>query len=171
MTIECRDVLCALEDGLEGRDEVREHLAACQRCRNHESLLSIFATLPPDTSDEAAVEAIMQALPRPRWQLLRVTTWIPAALGAALAAAGLWLLGGVPAGRAVTSAGDSAPSLLSWAFSWVLDLAATARSASDAAVAVVATGGVWAVVAVVLAGLGSGWLVFALARRSGGGGV
>jgi len=167
--IECRDVLCALEDGREPRDEVREHLAACERCRNHESLLSVLATLPPDAPDEAAVEAIMQALPRPRWQLLRVATWIPAALGAALAAAGLWLLGGVPAGRTVATVGDSAPSLLSWAFSWVLDVATTARSASDAAVAVVAAGGVWAVLAVVLAGIGSGWLVFALARRSAGG--
>lgn len=165
MTIECSEILRALEDGSEASEQVRGHLASCRRCRSHASLLSVLATLPPESADEAAVAAIMQALPRPRWQLRRVATWVPAALGALLAAAGLWLLGGVPAAGAV---GGRSQSLLSWAFSWALDLAATLRSASDAAVAVVAAGGAWAVVAVLLAGLSSGWLVWALAHRGTG---
>ena len=155
-----------------GEDEgvdVHAHLERCDACRAHAHLLETLGSLPPREADEAEVMRIMAALPRARWQLRRVTTWVPAAAGLILSALGLFLLGGVPAGSSVASLPSFGGGLTAWGFSWILDLLTAVRGGTDAVRVVLAAGGIWLGVMLALAGLGGGWLVVALARRHPGG--
>ena len=158
---------------LEGHGEgagvdVHAHLEGCAACSAHARLLEVLTSLPPREADEAEVARIMAALPRARWQLRRVTTWLPAAVGALLAAVGFVLLGGVPAGSSVATLPSLGGGLTAWGFSWILDLLTAVRSGTDAVRVLLAAGGLWLGVTLVLAGLGGGWLVYALARRHTG---
>ncbi len=148
--------------------DVHAHLERCEACSAHARLLEVLGSLPPREADEAEVVRIMAALPRARWQLRRVTTWVPAAVGALLAVFGVVLLGGVPAGSSVASLPSLGGGLSAWGFSWVLDLLTAVRSGTDAVRVLLAAGGLWLGVTLALAGLGGGWLVVALARRHDG---
>jgi hypothetical protein len=165
---ECIAVLRALEDGT-ASGEVAAHLDACPVCRRHRALLGVLADLPPGEVGEEAVASLLQSLPHARWQLRRLSTWLPALVAFGLMGGGLTLLGGVPGAGAVPSAGHIAGAAASWAAAWAADVATVLRGSAGAVSALIAAGGVWLLAWLGLTGIGGGWLVYALVRQRPGG--
>ena len=112
------------------------------------------------------VRVVMAALPTAPWQRKRLAAWLPLAAGLALAAAGLLLVGGVPASGTVAQLPAAAEGVLRWIASSALDALAAARGGSDAAKILVATGGSWLVVWLALAALGGSWAMVSLVGRA-----
>ncbi len=165
MNEECRTLRLALESGGELETPLRAHLDACEGCREHALLLAQLGALEPGSADQARCEEIMRALPVARWQLRRLSTWVPVLAGVGLAGAGLTLLGGPPAPGAVATLPSSVGGLAGWAGSWVLDTLSVARGGSDAARALVAAGGAWVLGWLTLGLLGGSWALATLVRR------
>lgn len=163
----CIDVRRALEDG-ESSPELAVHVQSCASCRAHSALLTSLAAAAPKEADEGAVQAILAARPVARWQRRRLSSWLPVAAGLALVAVGLALLGGVPASGAMALFPGALGGLATLAGSAVADTLAVVRGSAEAVRAMVGAGGVWVVVWLLVAALGGGWGVLALARRRAG---
>jgi len=95
--------------------------------------------------------------------------WLPLAAGLALAAVGLVLSGGIPAPDVMSSLPGVAGGVIGWILSSVLDALAAARGGTDAARAMVATGGFSLLLWLVAAAVGGSWAVVARLGRSRGG--
>jgi hypothetical protein len=163
---ECRKVRLLLEDGGEVAKATLCHLEACGACRSHAALLTELGTVPSAVTDEQACAAIMSALPAAPWRpRRRVTVALPALAGLGLVGVGAALLGGPPAPQAVATLPGAVGGAAGWVSSWALDALSLARGGSDAARALVATGGAWLLAWLVAAALGGGWAVSALARK------
>jgi hypothetical protein len=161
----CMAVRRALEDSDEAAlERVREHMETCASCRAHAALLETLTTLRPPEADDGRVRAILRSLPVARWQRRRLVTWLPAAAGLLLVVAGMMLLGGVPAGGAVAALPSAIGALGGLLGRAVVGTLTVLRGSGDAVRAVVSAGGVWVVVWLLLAALGGGWGVMALAR-------
>jgi len=119
--------------GLHGRSEIRSHLDECPACRAHAALLSTLAKLEPGEADPVTVRRIMATLPPVPWQKRRLAAWLPLGAGFAFVAAGLLLLGGVPAAGTVAQLPAAARGVLGWIASSALDALTAARGGSDAA--------------------------------------
>jgi predicted anti-sigma-YlaC factor YlaD len=152
--------------GLPVRSEVRAHLNECPACRAHAALLAILAELAPSEADPVTVRAVMTALPPAPWQKRRFAAWLPLAAGLAFVAAGMLLLGGVPASGTVAQLPAAAGGVLGWIASSALDALTAARGGSDAAKMLVAVGGSWLVVWLALAALGGSWAMVSLVGRA-----
>lgn len=144
---------------------IRAHLDECPACRAHASLLAILAELEPGEADTETVRDVMRALPPAPWQKRRVAAWLPFAAGLALMAAGLAMLGGVPAGGFVAQLPAAAGGVLAWIAASARDTLVAARGGADAARTVAAAGGIWFVVWVAVAALGGSWAMVALSAR------
>ncbi len=162
MTASCENIRAAIEDG-EVIDGMRAHLEACSACRQHAGLLAVLDDLQPGEADPAEVEAIMAALPVARWQRKLAVRWLPAVAGLFLMIAGFLVMGGLPAGGTVATLPGG---LTGWIVATGLDAFTAARESSDAVRLVLAAGGVWLGLWMLLAAVGGGWSVLALARRS-----
>jgi hypothetical protein len=162
---QCRAVLLAIEDGDRDDPAVLAHIAHCARCSRHATLLGMLARLPSAETDEMMVAAVMRALPHARWQLRRVTAWVPAALGLLFVAVGLVLAGGLPGGGALSALVPLPGRIASWLSGAVLDVWAALGGGAHAVTALAGEPGLWLLVAVGLAALGGGWLVLASARH------
>ena len=171
MNESCAEVRRRLEEGgtAENAGAVA-HLQTCEGCRAHAAILAVLGHLEPPQADPNAVRRIMAALPPVGWQRRRLAAWLPLAAGLALVAAGLALLGGVPAPTAVAGLPAALGGVLGWIASSALDALAAARGGADAARVLAAAGGVWFVVWLALAALGGGWAVVSLVARARPGG-
>lgn len=165
MNDECRTLRLTLDENRELRLEEKAHLASCASCQEHAWLLSELKALEPSQADEARCQEIMEALPVARWQLRRVSTWVPLIAGVGLAGAGLALLGGPPAPSAVATLPSAASGVVPWVGSWVLDMLSAAQGGSDAARALMAAGGAWLLAWLTFTALGGTWALKALVRR------
>ncbi|NWG00329.1 MAG: hypothetical protein HXY19_05250 [Thermoanaerobaculaceae bacterium] len=169
MSLACPEVRHLLE-GMAGEvtGEVAAHLAVCPACRLHAGLLRVLASCEPLPADREAVERILTVLPVAPWQRRRLATWLPLLAGVALTGAGVALLGGVPAASTLAAllagVGDVAASDMTRAWDALLAV----RSSSVALRALVAGGGVWLVIWLVLAAAGSTVAAWRLARRREG---
>ena len=152
--------------GLHGRSEIRSHLDECPACRAHAALLSTLAKLEPGEADPVTVRRIMATLPPVPWQKRRLAAWLPLGAGFAFVAAGLLLLGGVPAAGTVAQLPAAARGVLGWIASSALDALTAARGGSDAAKVLIAAGGAWFVVWLALAALGGSWAMVSLIGRA-----
>jgi len=162
----CAVVRRSLEsDGPGERTGVQGHLDGCPECRAHASLLDVLSQVEPGEADPETVRSVMAALPPAPWQRRRLSAWLPLAAGLALAACGLLLLGGVPASGVVAQLPAAAGGVLGWIASSALDALVAARGGSDAARALVAAGGLWVLVWLVLAAVGGSWAVMSLVAR------
>lgn len=168
MNENCRAVRQSLEAGAEDR-EVRAHLEGCASCRAHAALLNVLGRLTPGEASVETVSRIVAALPSAPWQRRRLVAWLPLAAGLALAAVGLALSGGIPAPDVMSSLPGVAGGVIGWILSSALDALAAARGGTDAARAMVATGGFSLLLWLVAAAVGSSWAVVALLGRSRGG--
>ena len=164
MTASCDMIRAAIEDG-EVIDGMRAHLEACSGCRQHASLMTVLEELEPGEADPAEVEAIMAALPVAGWQRKLAVRWMPAVAGLFLMVLGFLAMGGLPAGGTVATLPGG---LTGWIIGTGLDALTAARESSDAVRLVLAAGGVWLGLWMLLAAVGGGWSVLALARRSSG---
>ena len=163
----CAKTRAGLEtSGLPESPDLRSHLDECPTCRAHAALLAIFADLEPGEADPVAVRAVIAALPVAPWQQKRLAAWLPLAAGVAFAAAGLLLVGGVPASATVAQLPAAAEGVLGWIASSALDALAAARGGSDAAKILVAAGGSWLVAWLALAALGGSWAMVSLVGRA-----
>ncbi len=162
MTASCDMIRAAIEDG-EVIDGMRAHLEECAGCREHASLLAVLADLEPGEADPTEVDAIMAALPVARWQRTLAVRWLPAVAGLFLMIVGFLAMGGLPAGGTVATLPGG---LTGWITATGLDALTAARESSDAVRLVLAAGGVWLGLWMLLAAVGGGWSVLALARRS-----
>jgi hypothetical protein len=151
--------------GLAERTGVLTHLRECPECRAHAALLAVFAQVEPGQADPVTVRKIMAALPPAPWQRRRLAAWLPLAAGLAFVACGLLLLGGIPASGTVAQLPAAAGGLLGWIASSALDALVAARGGSDAARALVAAGGMWILVWLIVAALGGSWAVMSLVAR------
>lgn len=163
----CIEVRRALEDG-QTSPEQAVHVQGCAGCRLHAALLAALAAAAPREVDEGAVRAILAARPVARWQRRRVATWLPVAAGLLLVGVGLALLGGVPGSGAMALVPGAFGALAGLAGSAVADTLAVVRGSGEAVRALAGAGGVWVVVWLLVAALGGGWGVLALARRRAG---
>jgi anti-sigma factor RsiW len=159
-----------LETGAAEDREVRAHLAECASCRAHAALLEVLGRLAPGEASEEAVGRIMAALPPAPWQRRRLAAWLPLAAGLALAVVGLVLSGGIPAPGVMSTLPAAAGGVLGWIVSSVLDTLAVARGGTDAARAMVATGGFSLLLWLAAAAVCGSWAVVALVGRTRGGG-
>jgi hypothetical protein len=107
-------------------------------------------------------------LPAP-WQRRRLAAWLPLAAGLALAVVGLVLSGGIPAPGVMSTLPAAAGGVLGWIVSSVLDTLAVARGGTDAARAMVATGGFSLLLWLAAAAVCGSWAVVALVGRTRGG--
>jgi hypothetical protein len=108
----------------------------------------------------------MAALPPAPWQRKRLAAWLPVAAGLAFVAAGLLLVGGIPASGTVAQLPAAAGGVVGWIASSALDALAAGRGGSDAAKVLVAAGGSWFVVWLALAALGGSWAMASLVGRA-----
>ncbi len=160
----CIEARRALEDG-ESSGNVAVHVSSCDGCRAHAALLATLAAAAPSQPDEKVVRAILAARPVARWQRRQLRSWLPLAAGLALFGLGLALLRGVPGSGAVAFLPGALGSMVTLAASAVADTVAVARGSAEAVRALAGAGGVWALVWLLLAAVGGGWGVLALARR------
>lgn len=169
MSITCVEVRQAVESAAaDVKDEIARHAATCPSCRAHQRVVQLLASLEPGDTDTEAVSRIVTSLPLTRWQLRRVATWVPLAAGIGLTWSGFTLLGGVPAGGSISALLNGAGSTVGWSLLSGVDALVAARGSSEALQALVAAGGTWLVLWLVLTGVGSGWLAHALSRRAAG---
>ncbi|HPC84257.1 MAG TPA: hypothetical protein P5234_12825 [Thermoanaerobaculaceae bacterium] len=162
----CREVQRSLEElGGALPPDVEAHLGACAACRAHAALLGQLEVLAPAPADEARVLEIMAALPPAPWARRRAWAWMPAAAAVALVAAGLGLVGALPAPSVMGSLPEAAGGLLGWMGSYALDALAAADSGSGAVQAVAAAGGVGLLAGMLVTLLGGGWAMLSLVRR------
>ena len=159
-----------LETGTAEDREVRAHLAGCASCRAHAALLEVLGGLTPGEASDEAVTRIMTALPPAPWRRRRIATWFPLAAGLALAVVGLVLSGGIPAPGVMSALPAAAGGILAWIGSSVLDTLAAARGGTDAARAMVATGGLSLLLWLAAAAVCGSWALVALVGRTRGGG-
>ncbi len=161
----CTGVRQRLEVGATATDaDLAAHLQTCEGCRSHAAILAVLGRLEPQ-ADPDAVRSIMAALPPAPWQRRRVAFWLPLAAGLGLVAAGLALLGGVPAPTAVAGLPAAVAAVLGWIVSSALDTLAAAHAGSDAVRVALAAGGLWLVIWLALAALGGSWAVVSLVAR------
>jgi hypothetical protein len=153
-----------------GDGEFRAHLEGCASCRAHAALLTVLGRLAPGEASEETVNRIVAALPPAPWQRRRLAAWLPLAAGFALAVVGLVLSGGIPAPDVMSSLPGVAGGVLGWILSSALDALAAARGGTDAARAMVATGGFSLLLWLAAAAVGGSWAVVALLGRTRGGG-
>lgn len=163
----CLEVRRALEEG-EASPELARHVRACAGCAAHAALLALLLAAAPGEADEGVVHAILAARPVAPWQRRRWATWLPLAAGLALVALGVALLGGVPGSGAIALVPGALGTLITLAGSAVADTLAMVRGGSEAMRVLLGAGGVWVVVWLLVAALGGGWGVLALARRRAG---
>ncbi len=160
----------SLESGAGWDREVRAHLEGCASCRAHAALLEVLGGLAPGDASEKTVTRIVAALPPAPWQRRRLAAWLPLAAGFALAVIGLVLSGGIPAPGVMSSLPAAAGGVVGWVVSSALDALAAARGGTDAARAMVATGGFSLLMWLLAAAVGGGWAVVALVGRTRVGG-
>jgi hypothetical protein len=160
----------SLETGAAGDRKVRAHLEGCASCRAHAAVLDVLGRLAPGEASEETVSRIVAALPPAPWQRRRLAAWLPLAAGLAMAVVGLVLSGGLPAPDVMSSLPAAAGGVLGWILSSALDALAAARGGTDAARAMVATGGFSLLLWLAAAAVGGSWAVVALLGRSRGGG-
>jgi hypothetical protein len=160
----------SLETGAAGDRKVRAHLEGCASCRAHAAVLDVLGRLAPGEASEETVNRIVAALPPAPWQRRRLAAWLPLAAGLAMAVVGLVLSGGLPAPDVMSSLPAAAGGVLGWILSSALDALAAARGGTDAARAMVATGGFSLLLWLAAAAVGGSWAVVALLGRSRGGG-
>jgi len=167
---QCAAVRRSLEtEGSVPHSDLQAHLKACAHCRAHAALLAVLGRLEPAQASEETVHRIVAALPPAPWQRRRVAAWLPLVAGLALVVAGLAISGGIPAPATLSSLPAALGGVLGWIGASALDALAAARGSTDAAQAVVAAGGFWLLLWLVVAALGSGWAVVSLVNRSRGG--
>jgi hypothetical protein len=167
----CAEIRRRLEAGRAAEDaEVLAHIRTCEGCRAHAAILAVLGRLEPSQADPDNVRRIMAALPPAAWQRRRFAAWLPLAAGLALVAAGLVVLGGVPAATAVASVPAAFGGVLGWIASSALDALTAARAGADAARVLAAAGGAWLLVWLLVAALGGGWAVVSLVARARSGG-
>lgn len=162
----CIEVQRSLEERggqLEPRTEA--HLSSCPTCRAHALLLGQLEALAPAPADEARVLEIMAALPPAPWQRRRAWAWMPAAAAVAAVAAGLGLVGALPAPSVMSALPEAAAGLLGWMGDHVADTLVAARSGSGALQTVAAAGGIGLLLGSLVALIGGGWAAFSLVRR------
>jgi len=151
--------------GLAERSGIQAHLDECPGCRAHAALLALFAKVEPGESDPVTVQKVMEALPPAPWQRRRLAAWLPLAAGLAFVIGGLILLGGVPGSGTAAQLPAVAGGVLGWIASSALDALVAARGGSDAARALLAAGGLWLLVWLVVAALGGSWAMISLVAR------
>lgn len=166
----CLTVRQSLETGAAEDRKVRAHLVGCASCRAHAALLEVLGSLAPGDASDETVTRIVTALPPAPWQRRRLAAWLPLAAGLALAVVGLVLSGGIPAPGVMSSLPAAAGGVLGWIVSSVLDTLAAARGGTDAARAMVTTGGFSLLLWLAAAAVGGSWAVVALVGRSRSGG-
>jgi hypothetical protein len=168
--VSCNEVRQVLDEGPEGLSpDLRAHVETCAACRRHAALLATLSHAEPSESDAELVQRIVNERPTAAWQLRRWSTWLPIAAGVGLIAAGVGMIGGVPAPRAVSelpAVGHGFAALLS---AWWLDSLAAVRGGTDAARTLVAAGGATLILWLAFTAVGSGWFVRALVRGRVGG--
>ncbi len=163
MNVTCLAVRHALEDEAGcASPEVTVHLAECRSCAEHQRIIGLLAGLDPGEADDAATRAMLLDLPIAAWQLRRVATWVPLATGGALAAGGLALLGGVPAGGTLVGLPATAYSVVA---ATALDMVTAARGSVDAVQAMLTASGSAALLWLAGSALGGSLAVRALLRR------
>jgi len=166
----CLAVRQSLETGAAEDRKVRAHLVGCASCRAHAALLEVLGSLAPGDASDETVTRIVTALPPAPWQRRRLAGWLPLAAGLALAVVGLVLSGGIPAPGVMSSLPAAAGGVLGWIVSSVLDTLAAARGGTDAARAMVTTGGFSLLLWLAAAAVGGSWAVVALVGRNRSGG-
>ena len=162
----CRRARQGLETGAAEDREIRAHLAGCASCRAHVALLEILGGLAPGEASEETVTRIMAALPPAPWRRRRLAAWLPLAAGLALAVVGLVLSGGIPAPGVMSALPAAAGGVLGWIVSSILDTLAAARGGTDAARAMVTTGGFSLLLWLAAAAVSASWAVVALVGRT-----
>lgn len=167
MNEQCAAVRRRLEtEGSVPHVDLQAHLEACTHCRAHAALLAVLGRLEPGQASEETVHRIVAALPPAPWQRRRVAAWLPLAAGLALVVAGLAISGGIPAPATLSSLPAAFGGVLGWIGASALDALAAARGSTDATQALVAAGGFWLLLWLVVAALGGGWAVVSLVNRS-----
>ncbi|MGV8039891.1 MAG: hypothetical protein AB2L07_07390 [Thermoanaerobaculaceae bacterium] len=166
MSERCTEIQRSLEEH-EGRLDPRAeaHLSSCATCQAHALLLGRLESLAPAPADEARVLEIMAALPPAPWQRRRAWAWVPAAAAGVLAAAGLGLVGALPAPSVMGTLPEAAGGLLGWMGNYAVDTLVAAQSGSGAVQMVAAAGGIGLVIASVVTLFGGGWAMLSLVRR------
>lgn len=142
------------------------HLSSCATCQAHAVLLGRLAALAPSPVDESRVLEIMAALPPVAWQRRRVWSWTPAAAAGVLVAAGLGLVGSLPAPSVSGALPQATGGLLGWMGSYALDALTVAESGSGALQTVAVAGGAGLLVGIAVTLLGGGWAMLSLVRRA-----
>lgn len=166
MSEHCIDIQRALEE-MEGplRPQQEAHLSSCTTCRAHAVLVGKLDSLAPALADEARVLEIMASLPPAAWQRRRVWSWVPAAAAGVLVAAGLGLVGSLPAPSVAGALPEATGGLLGWMGSFALDALTVAESGSGALQTVALAGGAGLLVGIAVTLLGGGWAMLSLVRR------
>lgn len=166
MSEQCIEIRRSLEEH-EGRlgPRAEAHLSSCETCRAHALLLGTLESLAPAAVDEARVLEIMAALPPAPWQRRRAWAWVPAAVAGVAVAAGLGLVGALPAPSVMGALPEAAAGLLGWMGDHAADTLVAAQSGSGALQMVAAAGGVGLLLGSLVALLGGGWAALSLVRR------
>ncbi len=168
MSLTCREVRQLLEETADKvSGEAAAHLAVCPTCRLHAGLLAVLASCEPPPPDRESVARVVANLPLAPWQKRRVATWLPLLAGVAMTGVGAALLGGVPAAATLAALLEGAGAVVASDLGKAWDALGAVQGSAVALRSVVAAGGVWLVLWLVLAAAGSGMAAWRLARRRG----